>query len=238
MLSHFSHVRLFANCSPPDCPWDSPGKNTGLGCHFLLQNKQINICKCLLKRGGASEAGPRWADARACSPAADGNGETGPTSTFSCSRLFFFFFILKLFWWGKFLKFCYNFASILCFDFSAQGTRVHLSSLDRDWTHPPALEGKVLATGQPGRPLSPPLLRVLPEVSVPQKQRRGTELPRSREGQPKMERGGLGAEGSIVAPAFPNFPGEHETKTTDINGSFKLSTLRSRPSPITFLLYI
>ena len=19
------------------CPWDSPGKNTGLGCHFLLQ---------------------------------------------------------------------------------------------------------------------------------------------------------------------------------------------------------
>ena len=25
--------------SPPDspCPWDSPGKNTGVGCHFLLQ---------------------------------------------------------------------------------------------------------------------------------------------------------------------------------------------------------
>src|SRR5574339_28526 len=20
------------------CPWDSPGKNTGVGCHFLLQN--------------------------------------------------------------------------------------------------------------------------------------------------------------------------------------------------------
>ena len=22
--------------SPPGCPWDSPGKNTGVGCHFLL----------------------------------------------------------------------------------------------------------------------------------------------------------------------------------------------------------
>ena len=26
------------NCSPPgSCPWDSPGKNTGMGCHLLLQ---------------------------------------------------------------------------------------------------------------------------------------------------------------------------------------------------------
>ena len=28
-------------CNPMDCrllcPWDSPGKNTGMGCHFLLQ---------------------------------------------------------------------------------------------------------------------------------------------------------------------------------------------------------
>ena len=23
--------------SPPGSPWDSPGKNTGVGCHFLLQ---------------------------------------------------------------------------------------------------------------------------------------------------------------------------------------------------------
>ena len=23
--------------SPPGCPWDPPGKNTGVGCHFLLQ---------------------------------------------------------------------------------------------------------------------------------------------------------------------------------------------------------
>ena len=27
------------DCSPPGllCPWDLPGKNTGAGCHFLLQ---------------------------------------------------------------------------------------------------------------------------------------------------------------------------------------------------------
>ena len=41
LLSHFSLVRL---CGPHrrqptrlPRPWDSPGKNTGVGCHFLLQ---------------------------------------------------------------------------------------------------------------------------------------------------------------------------------------------------------
>ena len=41
LLSCFSRVRL---CATPEmeahqapCPWDSPGKNTGVGCHFLLQ---------------------------------------------------------------------------------------------------------------------------------------------------------------------------------------------------------
>ena len=41
MLSHFSRVRL---CVTPrrqptrlPHPWDSPGKNTGVGCHFLFQ---------------------------------------------------------------------------------------------------------------------------------------------------------------------------------------------------------
>ena len=29
--------------SPPRllCPWDSPGKNTGVGCHFLLQCMKV-----------------------------------------------------------------------------------------------------------------------------------------------------------------------------------------------------
>ena len=36
-----SHVRLFATpwtvAYQAPCPWDFPGKNTGVGCHFLLQ---------------------------------------------------------------------------------------------------------------------------------------------------------------------------------------------------------
>ena len=34
VLSHFSHVRFFCN---PMVAWNSPGKNTGVGCHALLQ---------------------------------------------------------------------------------------------------------------------------------------------------------------------------------------------------------
>ena len=41
LLSRFSRVQF---CATPEtaahkasCPWDSPGKNTGVGCHFLLQ---------------------------------------------------------------------------------------------------------------------------------------------------------------------------------------------------------
>ena len=34
MLSLFSHAQLFDQLL---CPWDSPGKNTGVGCHALLQ---------------------------------------------------------------------------------------------------------------------------------------------------------------------------------------------------------
>ena len=43
MLSHFSHVQHFVTTPPTPpcprllCPWDSPGKNAGGGCHVLLQ---------------------------------------------------------------------------------------------------------------------------------------------------------------------------------------------------------
>ena len=42
MLSHFSHPILFDSMDyrlPAMilCPWDSPGKNIGVGCHALLQ---------------------------------------------------------------------------------------------------------------------------------------------------------------------------------------------------------
>ena len=45
LLSCFSGVRLCVNPemaahqAPP--PWDSPGKNTGVGCHFLLQCMKV-----------------------------------------------------------------------------------------------------------------------------------------------------------------------------------------------------
>ena len=45
LLSLFSRVRL---CAAPETaahqaprPWDSPGKNTGVGCHFLLQCMKV-----------------------------------------------------------------------------------------------------------------------------------------------------------------------------------------------------
>ena len=41
MLSLFTHVRLFVTpwsvATRLLCPWDSLGKNTGVGCHALLQ---------------------------------------------------------------------------------------------------------------------------------------------------------------------------------------------------------
>ena len=53
LLSHFSHVRkvtsVVSDTVRPHrwqptrlpCPWDSPGKNTGVGCHFLLQCMKV-----------------------------------------------------------------------------------------------------------------------------------------------------------------------------------------------------
>ena len=42
LLSRFSRVRL---CATPQTaahhPWDSPGKNTGVSCHFLLQCMKV-----------------------------------------------------------------------------------------------------------------------------------------------------------------------------------------------------
>ena len=45
LLSRFSRVRLCATHRQQPtrlpCPWDSPGKNTGVGCHFLLQRTKV-----------------------------------------------------------------------------------------------------------------------------------------------------------------------------------------------------
>ena len=45
LLSHFSRVlSVRPHRRQPTrlpCPWDSPGKNTGVGCHFLLQCMKV-----------------------------------------------------------------------------------------------------------------------------------------------------------------------------------------------------
>ena len=65
LLSRFSRVQL---CDPIDIsprlprPWDSPGKNTGVGCHFLLQ--------CMKVKSGSevAQSCPTLSDPMDCSP--------------------------------------------------------------------------------------------------------------------------------------------------------------------------
>ena len=44
------------------CPWDSPGKNTGVGCHFLLQ------CRKVKSQSEVAQSCPTLSDPMDCSP--------------------------------------------------------------------------------------------------------------------------------------------------------------------------
>ena len=44
------------------CPWDSPGKNTGVGCHFLLQ------CMKVKSESEVAQSCPTLSDPTDCSP--------------------------------------------------------------------------------------------------------------------------------------------------------------------------
>ena len=44
------------------CPWDSPGKNTGVGCHFLLQ------CMKMKSESEVAQSYPTLSDPMDCSP--------------------------------------------------------------------------------------------------------------------------------------------------------------------------
>ena len=67
LLSHFSCIQL---CSTPQTaahqapasPWDSPGKNTGVGCHFLLQ------CMKVKSESDVAQSCPTLSDPMDCSP--------------------------------------------------------------------------------------------------------------------------------------------------------------------------
>ena len=86
------------------CPWDSPGKNTGVGCHFLLQ------CMKVKSQSEVAQSCPTLSDPMDCSP--PGSSVHGifqaralewVASAFSgpCSSLLLFFkhsLCLLLFW--------------------------------------------------------------------------------------------------------------------------------------------
>ena len=66
LLSHFSCVRP---CATPETaahqaprPWDSPGKNTGVGCHFLLQ------CMKVKSQSEVAQSCPTLNEPMDCSP--------------------------------------------------------------------------------------------------------------------------------------------------------------------------
>ena len=66
LLSRFSHIRL---CATPEtaptrlpCPWGSPGKNTGVGCHCLLQ------CMKVKSEREVAQSCPTPSDPMDCSP--------------------------------------------------------------------------------------------------------------------------------------------------------------------------
>ena len=69
LLSRFSRVQLCATpetaaheAPPPPRPWASPGKNTGVGCHFFLQ------CMKVKSESEVAESCPTLSDPMDCSP--------------------------------------------------------------------------------------------------------------------------------------------------------------------------
>ena len=66
LLSRFSHVRPVRphrwQLTRLPRPWDSPGKNTGVGCHFLLQ------CMKVKSEREVAQSCPTLRDSIDCSP--------------------------------------------------------------------------------------------------------------------------------------------------------------------------
>ena len=62
-------------CDPIDCrppgprPWDSPGMNTGVGCHFLLQCIKVkHESEAAKKKSKVAQSCPTLSDTMDCSP--------------------------------------------------------------------------------------------------------------------------------------------------------------------------
>ena len=89
------------------CPWDSPGKNTGVGCHFLLQ------CMKVKSESEVAQSCSTLSDPMDCSlPGSSTQGifqarvlEWGAIA-FSVMRLRFFFFFFNLLFLNLFFSVC------------------------------------------------------------------------------------------------------------------------------------
>ena len=73
LLSHFSCVQLYATpqtaAHQAPYPWDSPGKSTGVGCHFLLQLMKVK------SENEVAQSCPTLSDLMDCSlPGSSGHG--------------------------------------------------------------------------------------------------------------------------------------------------------------------
>ena len=152
LLSHFSRVRtlrpqIWQPTRLPR-PWDSPGKNTGMGCHFLLQ------CMKVKSETEVAQSCPTPSDTMDCSPPGSSiHGifqatvlEWGAIAfsgmyaiSFYKKRVFFLMWtIFKVL--VEFVTVLLLFYVLFCFCHVACGIE----------SVPPTLGGKVFITGPPG----------------------------------------------------------------------------------------
>ena len=98
------------------CPWDSPGKNTGVGCHFLLQ------CMKVKSESEVSQSCPTLSNPMDCSPPG------------SCVHGIFQARVLE---WGAIALYCGN--TITCISFHSVYNTLQLlckHSLTESWPLP------------------------------------------------------------------------------------------------------
>ena len=71
------------------CPWDSPGKNTGVGCHFLLQCMKVKSESEVVTQSCSTLRDPIDSSKSCCiysllrAPAGEGNGKSCPTLSYT-----------------------------------------------------------------------------------------------------------------------------------------------------------
>ena len=76
------------------CPWDSPGKNTGVGCHFLVQCMKVKsegeVAQSCLTRQGPVDGSPPGSSVHGISQAGALGWVPLPSPTYRASSLFYF----------------------------------------------------------------------------------------------------------------------------------------------------